>query len=361
MSIAGSITAIFLYDVGNSMDLTRVGDLVGTIEPAQLRPKAVTPTYIQYQQPPVRIDGQALGTPEAGGFRVGFKVFDYGVVSVALTRPFEGTWDDLLRDGLGVQDHPQLSATAEGLCRQLVQRLGPTVNGARRDFLAEDYVVFAITSAAPEVAAAAVLAERGALVAQLLRGERSPLSTEERDEVLRHRISYFASDLLVPTWNGAFVYDSEAGIQGAVDLLEFANSQLLQFRYYDQLLDAELAGIYAQLQAARWGRTWLGRRYTRAAHQVHSLFIDVTELTDKAENALKMAGDVYTARVFTLTAARLGLDQWKTSVREKLRTLDAIYRFAVEQTAMARGELLEVSIVAILVLELVLFFAGVMK
>lgn len=360
MAIVGSITALYLYDVGNAIDLTRVGDLVGTIEPARLRPKAVTPTYIQYQQPPVRIDGQAIAAPAVDGFRVGFKAFDYGVVSVVLTRPFEGTWDDLLRDGLHVQDNPQLSAAAEGLCRQLLQRLGPAVSGARREFLTEDYVVFAITSPTPEVAAASVLVERGAQVAQLLRGERSPLSTEERDEVLKHRISYFANDLLVPTWNGAFVYDSEAGIQGAVDLFEFANSQLLQFRYYDQLLDAELADIYAQLQAARWGRTWLGRRYTRAAHQVHSLFIDVTELTDKAENALKMAGDVYTARVFTLTAARLGLDQWKTSVREKLKTLDAIYRFAVEQTAMARGELLEAAIVAILVLELVLFFAGVM-
>lgn len=361
MAIAGSVTALYLFDVGNSIDLPKVGALVGSIESAQLRPKAVTPTYIQYQQPPVRIDGQTLGMPEVDGFRVRFKAFDYGVVSVALSRSFTGTWDEFVHDGLHVQEGPQLALAAEGLCHQLVQRLGSAVTGLRREFLAEDYVVFAITSLEPALAASALLEAHGALVAQLLRGERSRLSAEEREEVLKHRISYFANDLLVPTWNGAFVYDTEVGIQGVLDLLEFANSQLLQFRYYDQLLDAELADIYAQLQAARWGRTWLGRRYTRAAHQVHSLFIDVTELTDKAENALKIAGDVYTARVFSLTAARLGLEQWKTSVREKLRTLDAIYRFAVEQTAMARGELLEVSIVAILVLELVLFFAGVMK
>ena len=69
----------------------------------------------------------------------------------------------------------------------------------------------------------------------------------------------------------------------------------------------------------------------------------------------------YTARLFTLVAARLGLDHWKGSVREKLKTLDDIYRFAVEQTAMTRGELLELTIVLILVLELVLFFAGIMR
>ena len=94
---------------------------------------------------------------------------------------------------------------------------------------------------------------------------------------------------------------------------------------------------------------------------MHALFIDVNELTDRTENALKIAGDVFTARLYTLTAARLGLDHWKGNVQEKLKTLDDIYRFAVEQTAMTRGELLELMIVAILVLELVLFFAGIMR
>jgi uncharacterized Rmd1/YagE family protein len=62
-----------------------------------------------------------------------------------------------------------------------------------------------------------------------------------------------------------------------------------------------------------------------------------------------------------LVAARLGLNQWKGNVQEKLKTLDDIYRFAVEQTALGRGEFLEITIVLILILELVLFFLGIMK
>jgi uncharacterized Rmd1/YagE family protein len=57
-------------------------------------------------------------------------------------------------------------------------------------------------------------------------------------------------------------------------------------------------------------------------------------------------------------AARLGLSTWKGSVQEKLQTLDDIYRFAVEQSAMARGEFLEIIVVLILVLELVLLMTG---
>jgi hypothetical protein len=48
-------------------------------------------------------------------------------------------------------------------------------------------------------------------------------------------------------------------------------------------------------------------------------------------------------------------------VQDKLKTLDGIYRFAVDQTAMERGELLEIAVVIILVFELVLFFMGIMK
>ena len=119
--------------------------------------------------------------------------------------------------------------------------------------------------------------------------------------------------------------------------------------------------IYANIKkTAHWYDAVLGRHYARAARQVHALFIDVNELTDRTENALKIVGDVYAARLFSLVGARLGLDRWKTNVSEKLKTLDDIYRFSVERLSMVRGEMLEMMIVGILVFELVLFFMGIM-
>ena len=55
-----------------------------------------------------------------------------------------------------------------------------------------------------------------------------------------------------------------------------------------------------------------------------------------------------------MTAARIGLEQWRGNVREKLKTLDDIYRFAVEHAAMTRGELLELIVVILILLELIL-------
>jgi hypothetical protein len=81
---------------------------------------------------------------------------------------------------------------------------------------------------------------------------------------------------------------------------------------------------------------------------VHSLFIDVNELTDRTENALKIAGDVYVARLFAMTAAASASSSGAATCAEKLKTLDDIYRFAVEHAAMTRGELLELIVVILI-------------
>jgi len=360
-NLAGHVTVLFLYEAAEVIDLTTVGKLIAPAAQARLSPKATTPSYVQYRQAPLTIDGEAIGLADAQGFRVRFKLYDYGVISVALFRPLPSSWPELIERALGWQEDPRLASTAEALCRDLVGRLSSAMTAPRTQFVAEDYLVFALTAGPGSPSADRLVEEHGHDIARLLRAERESLSRQEREEVLRHRISYLECDLVVPTWNAAFVYDTESGGQAAIEILEFANSQLVEFRYYDERLDRELERIYADLQRPSWFKGWFGRRYTRSAQQVHALFIDVNELTDRAENALKFAGDVYTARLFTLTGLRLGLDHWKANVRDKLKTLDDIYRFAVEQTAMARGETLEIMIVLILVFELVLFFMGIMR
>ncbi len=360
-SLSGQIAAFFLFDVAEGADLAAVRALLGGAgQSVRLAPRPVLPAYVQYLHAPVQADADAMGLPKVEGWSSRLKVYDYGVVSLSLTRPFSGSWADLTALSQTLLTTAPLEASAEACCRQAVVRLGSALQQPRDTYLSEDYFVYGITSHEGTPSAEALVAAHGDDIARLLRGEVEPLSTQERDEVLRHRLSYLATDLVVPSWNGAFVYDTEAGLSGALEILEFANSQLLQFRYYDQRLDRELAQIYARLQTTRWYEPWIGRRYTAAARELHSVLIDVNELTDRTENALKLVGDVYGARLLGLAAARLGLAAWKDAVRDKLKTLDDIYRFAVDQTAMDRGEVLEAAIVLILVFELVLFFMGIM-
>jgi hypothetical protein len=359
---SGFITAFYLFDIAEEIDLARVPTCVHTATtPARLVPKPATPAYLQYESPaPLVLDGEAVQATEIDGFRVRIKLFEYGVVSIALSRPFAGPWSDLLAAGQHLVGGAGLERQAAAVCRRVAETLTPALDQPHRETLAEDYVVFAVTALDEPRTGDELIEHHGDDIAHLLRGERAGLSRQERDEVLRHRISYLADDLVVPTWNAGFVYDTEAGVQAALEIFEFANSQLLEFRYYDDLLDNELKRIYDSVEEPRWYDTF-GRRYTRAANELHALLIEVNELTDKTENALKLVGDVYAARLYSLVAARLGLDRWKQNVADKLKTLDDIYRYSVEQTQMTRGHFLEAAIIAILLFELALFFMGIMK
>jgi hypothetical protein len=307
------------------------------------------------------VDGDAVGLPVVDGFRARLKFFDYGVVSLALSRSFAGEWADLVAVSQQYIENTSLEARSEEIVRRIVERCGSAMTRARQTYRSEDYLVVAVHQLDTPLSADELFATYGRDLAQLLRGETQPLSRQEQDEVLRNRLSYLATDLVVPTWNAAFVFDNEAGAAAALELFEFANSQLLEFRYYDALLDAELGRIYPALQHKSWWRNLFGGGAVQAANQLHTLFIDVNEVTDRTENALKIVGDIYAARVFALVAARLGLGRWKQSVEEKLKTLDDIYRFAVEQVSISRGQFLELTVVLILILELVLFMIGVMK
>jgi hypothetical protein len=358
---AASLTAFYLYDVAEQIDLAALRSALGAGAPGRLQPKRAAPSYLQYQTPPLVIDGELVGMPVIEGFHARLKFFDYGVVSLGLTRPFQGSWDDLLALSQTYIENEALETQAETAVRALVGRCGRAMVKPRESYLGEDYLTIAVTELDPPLLAEALLAQRADVLTRILRGERQTLSRQEQDEVLRNRLSYLEADLVIPTWNAAFIYDSAAGATAALELFEFANSQLLEFRYYDDLLDAELGRIYAMLQQSSWWNNLFGRGYIRAANQLHALFIDVNELTDRTENALKIVGDIYAARVFNLAAARLGLARWKQSVEDKLETLDDIYRFAVEQVSISRGQFMELTIILILVLELVLFFLGIMK
>ena len=357
---AGQVVAFFLFDVSESIRLDGVRSLTGLETTSSRFPsRAGVPAHVEYQPPPVTLSGSAVGLQTIEGFRAAFKIYEYGVVSVALTRDFRGTWGDLDLLARSLTESDRIENAAEAACVQVVDRIKGALVGPRRAYLSEDYFVFGVTRLSGAMSARELLESHGADIARLLRGERKALSHDEIAEVLRHRLSYLSDDVIVPTWNAAFVYDAE-GLESALEILEFANSQLLQFRYYDDLLDNELGRIYPILQRRRWFDTLIGGRFARAAQRLHSLFIEVNEITDRTENALKVVGDVYAARLFQLAGTRLGLDGWKQAVREKLKTLDDIYRFTVEQVNMTRGHVLELTIIAILLFELWLFFQGIM-
>ena len=95
-----------------------------------------------------------------------------------------------------------------------------------------------------------------------------------------------------------------------------------------------------------------------AAARLRTMLLDVTELTERTNNALKFVGDMFFARVYKLCAIKIGVTDYQALVQEKLRTADELYDFMIEEFHQARAFLLEFIVVLILVIELFFLFRG---
>jgi len=355
-SLQGSVLVLIQFDVCEEIRLDQLRPILGarTLEHPSL--KHPTPGYVRFERPPVVEPIEPLVLESGERLHGQIKYYDYGVVSVVLELPFTGDWETLVRLSSRWVWDVDFAGHASRIARQKLERAAPALVKAYPDWLSEDYFIFHVREMAGSPAAAELCQSQGAHIAQIVRGETAQLSDGERNEILQSRISYYPNDLAVIGWNAAFLYDTEAGAETAIQLLEYANSQLLEFRHYDEFLTRELERVYAGLDKgtgilARW-------RLARAATKLHTVLLDVNELTEHADNAIKFLSDMFSARLYKLAAAKVGVPDYKDLVTQKVHTAEELYRFMVDQFNQSRAFFLELTVVIILVIELIYFFRG---
>jgi hypothetical protein len=356
ISLHGSVLVLIQFDVCEEIRLDSLRQLLGarTLEHPTLKHPA--PGYVRYQRPPVIEPIETLTLDSGERLQGQIKYYDYGVISVVFELPFSGDWDTLVRLGSRWVWDVDFSSHASKIVRQKLQRSAPAMVKPYPEWLSEDYFIFHVREMTGSPAATDLAASHGAQIAQIVRGETAQLSDGERNEILQSRISYYPNDLAVIGWNGAFLYDTAAGAETAIQLLEYANSQLLEFRHYDELLTRELESVYASLDKgtgmlARW-------RLARDATKLHTVLLDVSELTEHADNAIKFLSDMFSARLYKLAALKVGVPDYKDLVTQKVRTAEELYHFMVDQFNQSRAFVLEFTVVVILIIELIYLFRG---
>ena len=88
------------------------------------------------------------------------------------------------------------------------------------------------------------------------------------------------------------------------------------------------------------------------AEELNTLRLEITELTERTDNAIKFLSDMFYARAYHLAAARIGVTDYRKLVDEKLRTAGDLYEFMVDEFHHARAFVLEAMVVVILIIEL---------
>lgn len=355
-SISGSVLVLIQFDVCEEIRLDRLQQTMNARTVPQPKIKHSVPAYVRYQRPPVAepLDPLVL----SGGERLEgeIKYYDYGVVSVIYQLSFSGDWEGLVSLASRWVWDVDFAARVEPVVRERLERAAAAMVKPYARWLSEDYFIFHLRDDTGTLSAADLTRDRGLEIAQIVRGDRLRLSTGECAEVLQSRISYYENDLAVIGWNAAFLLDSNAGAETAIQLLEYANSQLLEFRHYDELLTGILDNVYESLERKRGMLVrW---RMARSARRLHTVLLDISELTERADNSIKFLSDMFAARLYKLAAAKVGVPDYKDLVAQKLKTAEDLYHDMIEQFNQARGFFLEVVVILILLVELVYFFLG---
>jgi hypothetical protein len=355
-ALQGAVLVLIQFDVSEEIRLDELRKIFGA-RTAEASFKHPAPGYVQYQRPPVVEPIEPLVLDSGERLDAQIRYYDYGVLSVVFELPFAGDWDTLVRLSSRWVWDTDFTSLAQKIVKRKLDRSRPALIKPYENWLHEDYFIFHLREMASKPTANELLSLHADQIAQIVRGETGRLSEGERQEVLQGKVSYYPNDLTVIGWNAAFLYDSNAGAETAIHLLEYANSQLLEFRHYDELLTRELEGVYDFLETGGTG-LWSRWRTARAATKLHTVLLDVSELTEHADNAIKFLSDMFSARLYKLAASKVGVPDYKDLVQEKLHTAEELYRFMVDQFNQSRAFVLELMVVVILIIELVMLFRG---
>jgi hypothetical protein len=365
----GRLLCYRIFDVADEIDLDRAERVLqgATLGTRRVRPARDGSQALSFASPPlgVPLGTRRLQVKALGGeaeLEIYARLYDSGAATVIFEVPIAAgtTFSDLLPLCDELYEAPALESVARPEIDALVHRLGGPVTRPHQWRGVETYTVVFVEELRGRPRAAEVLATPG--IGKLLLGETAStrLADEERADVLRAAYSYFDDDLAIIDWNSAFVLEP-SGSRDIPDILEFATAQLLEMRYYDDLLDAELRGIYDEVEVAGskwWSLFW--SPYAGLARKVLSRLLELTEFTERVENSLKVVGDFYLARVYRGAVKRFDLPSWQASVYRKQSLVAQVYDLLSGEIDTRRNTLLELAIVLLIVLEIALAFIGLM-
>lgn len=344
-----SIWIYRLFDVAEEIKLDEVEKILShDRQTSRMVLSRIRPKSIRLTNPPVAVElGEQDVSTGARKLRASFtaKIYDLGVIGIIMRIPLTGCdgYEEIKRLAVELYNSEaiepyflqQLANIREALSRALVKE--------EYTGFVEDFVIYYFREW-----------QKDWDPAPLLLAEDEPLSPEVRRETLRNSFSYGLEDLAIITWDSALVYDA-AGSNDIPDLLEFANSQLLELRYYDSLLSGQMGKMYEAIEAAGQAGSFRQlNRYRRIMNQLAELIVDITEITERIDNSLKVTEDVFYARVYSAALSTFRTRAWAESIDRKISIITQSYTMLSNRLVNRRSELLELTIILLILLELIL-------
>lgn len=208
----------------------------------------------------------------------------------------------------------------------------------RQSGMFEEYSILLVEQVKPEPDQ---WIEKNALnLANFIRSQRDVFDKSETEDILLSRVRYSKKELTLVDWEGAVIISPERDFESDIVLLKIGNYQLLRYRMLDQSVEIMLDRIRDDFLENK--RRPLRPGPTRSnIRQIIRHRLEVMIDFERTEQSLLLIGDWYTAKLYEVIRDEFYLEDWKSSVRDKLDNVEGIISTIQENFSLTWSGLME--------------------
>lgn len=353
---SGKIIIYRLYDVAYEIDLIKVEEkLKRESKRLKIQKKPFSKAF-EFVNPPVTFQLKNIKkniNNRIFDVTVNSKVYDYGVISISLEIPVkEISIDEFEILAAQLEEDENIVIESKKHLEYVITILKDTFSGFSISNFEEDYTIFYIESLPQDLTIDELINRYD--ISRLLLYETTPLSPSIKEELISSRFSYYNNDCVILNWDNALIIEP-SGSMDIPDILEFANSQLLELRYYDSIADKELNQIYDSISAKGALSIWKIKDYERFAARIMKTITELTEITEKIDSSLKVTQDVYYARIYRAILKLLLVKDWEMAIKKKLDIATNVCDMLYREISNKRLEILEFVIVILIAVDILIW------
>jgi hypothetical protein len=347
----------YCIDVADSINTDNIRSVLGKKgQSCVLSASKISPEYIQYKRAPVFFKLGFCSIKSHPKISVDAKVYDFGVVTLRLSVPVSGSFDDLRKISRELVYGGLLDSTAMRYLRKIKKEIETLLVKQRSEpepF--ETFCIFHVSEFDKTTNVDTLMKNHRVDIAKLLKPDAELLSKNELDSAVSHYLSYYTDEIVIIDWNASFIYDPRISFD-VVDIIEFALISLLELRYYDDVLDIAIDKAYIDIEAKK--NKFSLSPYGKTLDSLQRVKLEVSEVIDKMSNSLKLIGEQYLAKVYAQASKVFYLDTWKASVKEKLEAISSTYDMLSHRETNREMVILETAIVALFIIDIVFLYFG---
>jgi hypothetical protein len=352
----------YLYDVGRSIDLAKVSELVPAHPHLGIAKRRDTPASLTLPTPlilqfgmeePPHPQGEGPGSISSQA-----KIYEEGVVTIVVREKVRIPMSELHSlEAASIQRMGRSSTIggyAEAGFGRLFEAFKPAVVEPRKlsEMDRESYLAYCLLECGEDPA---TFIERNRdYCASLLIGEEpgGGLHESQIAATLSHPFSYRTGDLAVFELDRCIIIDPRGDYEDLLLIAEHANYQLLELRVLDKLLDTwldEAEDDVRRMSSSGRGLALMRNSAELKVAHIQSLRFDALFILENLENSSKIIGDYYLGQVYAHLCEIFNTDGWKWSVERRLDTLQDVYEMVTTDTNERKLRWLEVVIIIVCV------------